>query len=288
MIWGKWLNPNFKFRATDDASVVWEYCCYASSEQELRGRLEKKLLTVEYIRTYDFAVEWEKRAQAATKKAVDAYLAGKRPINFRDEIWAELKWHLFELFRGKCAYCEGKTLDVASGDVEHYRPKAKVDEDPGHPGYYWLAYNVTNLLPSCELCNRTRGGKMTHFPVLGAHARAPQELPNERPLLLNPYDHTVDPFEHLEFDDAGKAMAHNNSQYGNQSRICYHLNRPGLGEARGNAMARVKQEWDALAVILSSPGNRHTSFREELTLGIREYSAAQRWQLDRIAEKGGV
>jgi hypothetical protein len=53
-------------------------------------------------------------------------------------------------------------------------------------------------------------------------------------------------------------------------------------------MARVRQEWDALALILSDPKNRGMSLRAEITLGVREYSAAQRWQLDRIAENSGV
>lgn len=101
-------------------------------------------------------------------------------------------------------------LAVTRGDVEHFRPKSKVDEDPHHPGYYWLAYDEKNLLPSCELCNRPRG-KLTHFPVHGQRARDSEEIGSEQPLLLNPYNRQIDPFKHLTFDALGRALPYNDS-----------------------------------------------------------------------------
>ncbi|MEF9674035.1 hypothetical protein QNM99_25505 [Pseudomonas sp. PCH446] len=41
-------------------------------------------------------------------------------------------------------------------DVEHYRPKGAVSEDASHPGYWWVAMDWDNLLPSCIDCNRKR------------------------------------------------------------------------------------------------------------------------------------
>ena len=114
-------------------------------------------------------------------------------------IWSELKSYLFEIFDGKCAYCESKVLDVAAGDVEHYRPKKGVDGMPTHPGYYWLAYDLENLLPCCEKCNRA-GAKMNLFPIPmeGDRAWRPEDdIEAEHPYLLNPYGH--DPAEHLRF-----------------------------------------------------------------------------------------
>src|SRR5258708_1947390 len=175
MIWGTWIDPNFKFRATERRGRVLEHFCYATSAEELRKRLEAKNLTVETIEPYDFN-EWRERAEKAKQRAVTAHKK-KRLVNFDPKIWTELKWHLFELFHGKCAYCESKPQAVSTGDVEHYRPKAKVKEDSRHPGYYWLAYDITNLLPSCESCNRNFG-KMSQFPVHGAHARDPESLPD--------------------------------------------------------------------------------------------------------------
>lgn len=105
---------------------------------------------------------------------------------------------LAEIFFDKCAYCE----DIeAKPEVEHYRPKAKVLEDKAHPGYYWLCYEWTNLLPSCRYCN-TEGGKGNQFPVFGTRVSAPTivdgvwdkstipassaPLFNEQPYLLHP------------------------------------------------------------------------------------------------------
>ena len=65
----------------------------------------------------------------------------------------------------KCAYCER----IQKADIEHYRPKNKVQGEDIHPGYYWLCYEWTNLLPSCITCNR-EGAKHNHFPILGIRA----------------------------------------------------------------------------------------------------------------------
>src|ERR1700726_2643878 len=38
----------------------------------------------------------------------------------------------------KCWYVECKNLGT-DDDIDHFRPKSGVKEDPTHPGYYWLA-----------------------------------------------------------------------------------------------------------------------------------------------------
>lgn len=288
MIRREWVDPNKKFWATDYSGKEWSYICYAKSDEELTRRLTDKLLIAQDIQDYDFS-EWKTRAEAARQNAVRAYNEGKRPIKFRQEIWSELKWHLFDLFYGKCAYCESKPLAVTSGDVEHYRPKAKVTGDanwpgdPDHPGYYWLAYDINNLLPSCESCNRNFG-KMNRFPVNGRHARDEANLIDEEPLLLNPYHSTVNLREHLTFTDIGKAMANNNSAYGRASIEVYQLNRHELGEPRKAAIEKVRQDWNGLIAVLAAYNKSEVGevlFRE-LALGRREYSAAQLAELERI------
>ncbi|MCO6187896.1 hypothetical protein [Rhizobium sp. L1K21] len=69
---------------------------------------------------------------------------------------AEVKEALEKLFHGKCAYCESSYSSIQPVDVEHFRPKGKVEGDDVHPGYWWLAMEWTNLLPSCIDCNRRR------------------------------------------------------------------------------------------------------------------------------------
>jgi hypothetical protein len=69
-------------------------------------------------------------------------------------------------FGFKCAYCESFYGATAPPDVEHYRPKGEI-VDGKHtlrPGYYWVAVEWKNLLPSCRDCNSLRKHE---FPSLG-------------------------------------------------------------------------------------------------------------------------
>lgn len=87
----------------------------------------------------------------------------------------------------KCAYCECR-VTLPYNDVEHYRPKAS---------YYWLAYEWSNLLYACSLCNRTY--KKAFFPLVDESQKvtAPGSLEAEKPLLINP---AVDiPTDHVKF-----------------------------------------------------------------------------------------
>ena len=91
----------------------------------------------------------------------------------------------------KCAICESKVTHIAYGDVEHFRPKAayrqSTDGPLVRPGYYWLAYDWSNLLFCCQLCNQRF--KRNHFPLIDPSQRAKShndEIGNEQPLLINP------------------------------------------------------------------------------------------------------
>ncbi|MBQ2262460.1 MAG: hypothetical protein II336_13945 [Loktanella sp.] len=104
-----------------------------------------------------------------------------------------MKTSLGVLFDYKCAYCEFQLGDGM--EVEHFRPKGRVDGEPLHRGYWWLALVWENLLPSCAGCNQRRrqhlittttteaeyavlqgkkptetAGKGNHFPISGARA----------------------------------------------------------------------------------------------------------------------
>ncbi|NWD71309.1 endonuclease [Pseudomonas gingeri] len=137
-----------------------------------------------------------------------------------------VKKQLDELFHGKCAYCESFYASTAPVDVEHYRPKGAVSESSDHPGYWWIAMDWDNLLPSCIDCNRKRKqitprlsnklltlqenrqgfsdssvvltGKKDSFPILGPRAMsATADLAAEYPLLLDPCRDNPD--DHLRF-----------------------------------------------------------------------------------------
>lgn len=128
---------------------------------------------------------------------------------------------LMTLFHRKCAYCEYPYAPAQKMDVEHYRPKGGYFDENGklqQPGYYWLALEWSNLLPSCIDCNRERtqklqngeerkAGKTNWFPLKEGSIRAKKrsDLRREKPLLLNPCSskRADDPMLHLEFDDTG-------------------------------------------------------------------------------------
>ncbi|QFS84377.1 hypothetical protein FIU97_16600 [Roseivivax sp. THAF40] len=152
------------------------------------------------------------RADPATRDKSFSFKAYKH-----DEVKAALE----HLFHGKCAYCETFYSAQAPVDVEHYRPKGAVADDPEHPGYWWIAMDWDNLLPSCIDCNRRRkqqapdpsaslaelvagamtdakSGKKDVFPVGGTRAaRDTDALEREEAFLLDPC--RDDPMEHIAF-----------------------------------------------------------------------------------------
>lgn len=140
-------------------------------------------------------------------------------------------------FHGKCAFCESEIYSNQHGDLDHYRPKGGVSGPDGpvkiagtgqnHPGYYWLAYDWRNLLPTCQLCNQPnkqrsggkRIGKWTSFPLKDETTRAirPGDEKNEDPLLINP---TVDdPADHLQLDSVTLVYSAKNGSLKGQPSI---------------------------------------------------------------------
>jgi uncharacterized protein (TIGR02646 family) len=162
---------------------------------------------------------WFEKARRATQALKETVSEGGR-AEINESLYKEPRTFLLGAFHNKCAYCE---VDISrfTVDVEHYRPKGRVTDlrrkivriksqrgnESNHPGYYWLAYDWANLLPSCEFCNRKRHhqeqqdswGKETCFPVQNRrYASSPTEdIAGERPMLLHPrFD---DPDKHLDF-----------------------------------------------------------------------------------------
>jgi uncharacterized protein (TIGR02646 family) len=288
MIFKKFREPNFKCRAIDCSGQECIWLTWVDSEDELRLELEKFEdigYKIKGIEEYDFN-QWREKAKENTQKAVEAVTNGEKP-EFNREVWTQLKEHLFELFHGKCAYCESRLLHVAFGDVEHYRPKRQVSENPGHPGYYWLAYDVDNLLPCCEKCNRARG-KQNHFPVKDSHAYSPGELHKEEPLLLSPYRHQ--PGDHLKFipgrEGAGKdgkvlGTVEGITEIGKTSIKIYNLNRFDLVEERKKELEHIEAAFGCF--VISNPG-RFRNILEEIRSGVRPYSAAGIEQIKYLKE----
>jgi uncharacterized protein (TIGR02646 family) len=283
MISRKFREPNYKFRAIDCTGQECIWLTSADSEEELHlksKKLEDTGFTIENIEEYDFN-QWKEKAKENTGKAVEAVTNSEKP-GFNQAVWAQLKEHLFEVFHGKCAYCESRVLHVASGDVEHYRPKRGVSEAPAHPGYYWLAYDVDNLLPCCEKCNRARG-KQNHFPVKDFRAFSPADVPKEEPLLLNPYHHR--PGDHLKFipgrEGPPLGRVEGITDIGKTSVIIYNLNRADLIEERRRELENIEAAFGGFA--FSNP-ERFKKILNEIRNGVRQYSAAAFEQIKYLKE----
>ena len=152
----------------------------------------------------DLRKEVEDAESDAKKAGLDVVSARKKTITeglgkkSRQSIWQELAPHLKKLRNSKCWYSESPNPG-SDKDVDHFRPKKAVTEDPEHEGYWWLAFSWINYRYSCQWCNQRRvdtangtdGGKLNHFPVSPGSFRARQEVDNwkkEEVELLDPID----------------------------------------------------------------------------------------------------
>lgn len=275
-------EPNFRCRVSKkgDPKKFWRLC-YAEDASKAQEFLESKGLVVHLVESYDFSKDWLKRAKEETKKAIAARQAGLE-WDFK-AIWSDLKDHLLDLLNGKCAYCEADFRHVAYGDVEHYRPKAKVAEEEDHPGYYWLAYDPHNYLPSCQLCNQY--AKKTHFPISesGVRAYKPDDpLEDEEALLLNPSINICS--EHIEYVPSRKSedpsYARGTSEEGRKTIEVMKLNRQELVNMRVQKQKYVRMEIkqslvnedpDALNRILSEVVSGECSFFSAAFCEINDY-----------------
>ncbi|ETT67439.1 hypothetical protein BSK66_13745 [Paenibacillus odorifer] len=156
---------------------------------------------------------------------VDGEVKSEKIHKFLNYDEPDVRQKLTELFHRKCAYCESFYAGTGLLEIEHFRPKAEVRQDRDVPkqrtGYYWLAWEWKNLLPSCHNCNsvifqyvvgsdnpevKVLRGKGNLFPLLDNNKRVINHensdfLANEIPLLLNPCED--DPKSYLEFSDEG-------------------------------------------------------------------------------------
>jgi len=190
----------------------------------------------------------------------------------------DVKAHLKEVYKGKCAYCEQSIEDF---DVEHFRPKSV---------YYWLTYSWDNLLYICGKCNSFKSNK---FDIQGIRANFQVEdlaeihqlhekySEQEQPFMIHPEKEEVE--NELIFDKNGNLHSENvRVQYAID--IC-KLNREGLKEKRYEiiknlrdnleneiALAKNKAEKQNAAAILlrlfekemNNPKSPFSAFRKQM------------------------
>jgi hypothetical protein len=291
------VEPNFRCRVAepDSPGRKFSFLVRADTEADARSALERRHYIVYRIKRYDFAA-WKRagaKATAAAQKNRDFKNAADRKTHTFPALWGPLKEALLELFHRKCAYCDAQFEHVAYGDVEHFRPKGGVTDEPDHPGYWWLAYEPSNYLPSCALCNQG-DAKKNHFPIGGKRAYGPgDDLDAEKPDLLNPY---IDNFQlHLKFNpsssDATKAGVidplDQTDLRASASIISYKLNRPNLLDFRLKSQRIALQEYQQAYVlwILSDLEEALQRFVHSCKSGEREFSLAAMAEVNEFARR---
>lgn len=105
-----------------------------------------------------------------------------------------LREALWMLGCGKCWYSEA-ILQRDEGHIEHFRPKKRLS-GAKHPGYWWRAFDWTNLRLAHPTANRRitdylsgkKAGKGGHFPLRVEDDRAETKADEgrEEPVLLDP------------------------------------------------------------------------------------------------------
>ncbi|MFK3602133.1 HNH endonuclease [Pseudomonas sp. AP19] len=219
---------------------------------------------------------------------------------------------LEKMFHGKCAYCETYYAASAPVDIEHYRPKGGVTEAETHGGYWWIAMQWENLLPSCIDCNRKRGqviveastslaalaataspklhqaGKKNSFPLANSGVRATAESNDfirEEPLLLNPCDD--DPAAHLMYSvdpahPTGLIVPTGSTQQRERGAVSiqvYGLNRLKLLEDRTRVLRAMEFLGDLIIDLAKSIADLEAPAAQRQLLGTPAVGVAARLRL---------
>lgn len=206
----------------------------------------------------------------------------------KNQIWGDYKKYFMRRQHRKCCYCEVK-LTESTGDVEHFRPKNAVWSIKSHgreledlvnirertyyetydSGYWWLTYSWNNYMVACRTCNRA--WKSALFPVSKRRRRRPQKGDEnyETPLLLDPYG-TINPADHLRFDDLGQIEAHQNSEFGRKTIQTCGLDRESLRSSREEKAKRTYRLVHRLKVE-ENPLEIRQILEDFIALGDAEY-----------------
>lgn len=173
-----------------------------------------------------------------------AYRSGVKTFEFDRTLYAAaaVKEALRDCQSWKCAFCESHYHHIAYGDVEHLRPKASYKQRDAdalkRPGYYWLAYDWTNLFGACQLCNQQF--KRNLFPLRDGRRRARthrHSIANEEPLLIDPS--AKDPADYIGFREE-YAYAIDECAEGACTIEVLGLNREALVEQRRDRLENLK------------------------------------------------
>jgi uncharacterized protein (TIGR02646 family) len=207
--------------------------------------------------------------------------------------WGALKPWLQALSHGKCWFSEVRDL-YAHYDVEHFRPKkeAKALNGEVRDGYWWLAFDYTNLRLCGNVGNRKKGGwfPLRDGSLCSTYNNQCEEA--EFAFLLDPI--LSDDVALLAFDEEGKAVAVPGASPWDQERVNETVKRLKLNEhvPLHEARRKVLQKVNALIIEFDTARAKFAKFNNpaakakageiakqlrELTRQTEELSAVARW-----------
>lgn len=178
----------------------------------------------------------------------------KKAIEAEQPSWVAFRALFEEIFGRKCWYTESENPGT-DDDIDHFRPKGRLAEDPMHGGYWWEALNWRNFRLSCHRANRLRNnpetqethGKGDHFPLIveADRCKAPtDDLEKEAPTLLDPTVPGDPPL--LSFNMDGTVAVSPKRQGDltveariDASRVYLHLEWPPIKEGRQKLYRRI-------------------------------------------------
>ncbi len=225
------------------------------------------------------------KGKEETLKLYESVDSGHDRLDFKSSIFGHesVKKKLIEIQNDKCCFCESKVTSISYGDIEHFRPKAGYQqhdqETLNRPGYYWLAYDWSNLLFSCEVCNRRF--KRNLFPLLNPQKRAKNhkgDITAEKPVFIDPSKD--DPQKWITFNQEIPVPINNNERAKTTIEEL-GLDREKLNEARRERYLIVmtllkycRDDWEA-ADVINDYLKESSSFSAMVRVAVDKYSMAE-------------
>ncbi len=207
----------------------------------------------------------KERGANETESLLTKHRSGARRFVFKPDIYGHgtVKEELRENQHDKCCFCESKLSHIDYGDVEHFRPKGGWRQSEGdslhQPGYYWLAYEWSNLFLSCRICNQRNKGNL--FPLKDPDSRAmnnESDLSRETTLFIDPGMENPEKFISFRGEFAYSV---NENARGAKTVDALELNRPKLVEERKGLFESMR----ALYQLTKVPkGNGDEDFQKDL------------------------
>jgi hypothetical protein len=203
----------------------------------------------------------------------------------------------------KCWYSEA-SLQEPEGQVEHYRPKRRLS-GTGHDGYWWKAFDWTNLRLAHPTVNRRKTdyltgkvvGKGSYFPLRDESRRAHNhaEEVNEEPILLDPVI-PADTFLLCFAEESGaprpRYSAEQNDWLHRRAEASieyYHLNEASWNANRADLMAEVKKLCEQLEGLATQDPRDDTAYHskiDEIVANISPFAPFSSACLQIVCEKG--